>query len=380
MKIVRTTFITVAFFFLSVISYSQSGAIPPFKYGDYTKNWKLGETQFYNYNELVKLKGRTLLVVVDDQKSPEFSKAMREGFTKYWTLTKVNFINPSEVKEYINDEQYALFCFSIVDIFTGPFGGGGNGDYHQIIDADSLAPLTNNKKEVIREGSADRYFFEFMLCGHFPLLHAHNLDNILICNYQEIYLGKTEFCNENNFLNHPVKYYQAIAIPYVIPYIIRFQKDMEPYISNTGIPDKNYTTRETRYTITMNNKTYKHEIPVYFIFKTNSLNEIKNKNIYIDSSLVNDKVMRVLSTALNVDQSMITPVSRLTINEVFKKQNGNVLVLDYNHVEPAVIVVDYTLGLYNTSGEKLGETGINGFWRLKYESNYNLNFVSESTK
>jgi|GEM_PF-2766603 hypothetical protein len=330
------------------------------------------------YREDAKLlKDRTLLVVVDDSLSPEYSKAMRDGFTNYWTLTKVKFIKAAEVNSYIENEQYAIFTFLIDDVITtfGLPGAGGQGTdkikENKVIAADAIPQNINDPKYIAKhekeeksgyplsEKRGDYFLFQFIVCGKFGLLKKHDFENLPVCAYEELYVPKPDHTK-------PVKYFQAMFAPYVIPYVVRFQAGIDAKLS--GVKDT-YDEDKKKITLYNNNRERTSTYPV--LYYNGSKEKIKEKKIYIDSAIVNQKGIDFMAGLLNVDAASITAVDRKTISLAFQNKDPDVLVIDYNNIRPSEISSYY---LYATDGKLLAGVGDVRVWYLKSISDYTIKF------
>jgi hypothetical protein len=322
------------------------------------------------------LKGRTLLVVVDDSLSPEYSKAMRDGFTNYWTLTKVKFIKAPEVNSYIENDQYAIFTFLIDDVIKkNSKAPNGYTDVsikeNKVIAADAIPQNINDPKYIAKhekeekngyplvEIRGDYFLFQFIVCGKFGLLKKHDLENLPVCAYEELYVPKPDH-------TRPVKYFQAMFAPYVIPYVVRFQAGIDAKLS--GVKDT-YDEDKKKITLYNNNRQRTSTYPV--LYYNGSKEKIKGKKIYIDSAIVNQKGIDFMAGLLNVDAASITAVDRKTISLAFQNRDPDVLVIDYNYIRPSEISSYY---LYATDGKLLVGVGDVRVWYLKTISDYTIKF------
>jgi len=395
MSTLKTSIILFALLISVRVAFSQSPDIEPTGTGYPSGN--------DYHKDIQSLKGRTLLVIIDDKESPEYSKAMRDGFTKYWVLTKVSFIKASELKDYLGSDQYAIFSFLVYDMFIAPSMSGGmtqshsgnwqsheaagSNDLNKILDADSIPPLVNDKHENIKDRSTDSYFFQFILCGKFAALKKNKIENLPVADYEEVYFRHptvrtdgTKMSDNIQFdYTRPVKYYQAKVIPYIIPYIIRFQNEMSPAIAGkfmTPIKEGKIDLRDTKFTIVRSGKEYKHVVTVQTSFFPGALEQIKGKKIYIDSALSNGKALKLFARTLNTDTTNIIAVDRQKISEAFQNKDPNVLELDYNMLG-GMYNAPVAYVLYSTEGEMLANVGSEAFWYLKFFPDYDINLVPD---
>src|ERR1700722_5807939 len=113
-----------------------------------------------DFSGFKKLKGKTLLVVIDDNTSA-YGKALKESFETRWTATPVKFVTSSQAYKCLDSSRYAIFAFAIeCHLYKGRNAPGKDVGRYYTKGGDMVLKKTELQ---ISEDSVPHYFRNWQL-------------------------------------------------------------------------------------------------------------------------------------------------------------------------------------------------------------------------
>ena len=197
-----------------------------------------GTDEYEDFSKLRELKGRALLVVIDDSTSA-YGKAIKESFRARWTATIFRFVTSEEASKYMDSDKYAIFAFVVKSrLYKGvnEAYNNGKGDFHEggvqilkkteIVMADNVIPsaLTDWKLENNPSGNQVKdaqYYYAFFLCNDSKKASKNNgLIDLKECFTTGVNIETV------NTQYKPIKYFQAQLAPSVLSYVVRYNNEV----------------------------------------------------------------------------------------------------------------------------------------------------------
>ena len=316
--------------------------------------------KFDKIKAVTMLKNTTLLVVIDDEQT-EIKNALNKAFSIYWKFNNYKFISRSEVQQYTEKKEYSYFMFArdehfiaqLQDLQVNYIKQNSNGSADRRIVLNSWNPphlfyksdsMQNTPTQDHNSQGEFRSTYMFLLC-------VRNKDGAIKTKEEDVIMDQMSIADYILTQDPTVKGSSGLdysfdkagtlmqrerdVIPQINTIVANLEDDME-YMYKTQseyIAKRTCVNQVSKCHLLYNGSKVELKLNL-FAYNTTFKKALKDKTIYINSSITDELGKDLIACATGLDKGNVKMAPKSEIDSLINMGSGNDNVLVFQDLTP----------------------------------------------